>query len=43
MAAKKPATKKPAPAPPVGPKLCKSCGQVSPETVEKCLYCGETL
>ena len=28
---------------PVGPKLCKSCGQVSPETVEKCLYCGESL
>ena len=37
-------TKKPAPKPkPVGPKLCKSCGQVSPETVQNCLYCGEAL
>jgi hypothetical protein len=42
MAAKKPAPK-PKPEPPVGPKLCKSCGQVSPETVENCLYCGEAL
>jgi len=28
---------------PVGPKVCKSCGQISPETVEKCLYCGTDL
>ena len=41
-------TKKPAPKPkaapkPVGPKVCKSCGQISPETVAACLYCGVAL
>lgn len=42
MAVKKTPAKKPAPKP-VGPKLCKRCGQISPETVSSCLYCGEAL
>lgn len=44
MAVKKTTPKpKAAPKPVVGPKVCKSCGQVSPETVSSCLYCGEAL
>ena len=38
------AVKKTTPKPePVGPKVCKSCGQISPETVSACLYCGEAF
>ena len=43
MPVKKTAPKPKAAPKSVGPKVCKSCGQVSPETVSSCLYCGEAL